>query len=464
MSSASARNLEDVLRSIRSEKIKERQEGLSSIRTLFASDRILERFIQQDGVPAPKLLLPVFQALFTCVLLERADFTKKSSGKAATSSAAAQRRLSEAASTLRWLTERATHLLNRKVTNAVITHLLSTIKTQKGELFTPIALDYVKALKGLVSYGPHLDHMEAEQWIEIVELGFNVVLGDPLRTAFVDDEQPPTPGPSASVLGETDSDWQDEGETDTDAQGGLGKRRRGGSVSPQKPKAKRRNRSVPTTLEQLEFNSVLALLVRSPSAPFLHSPHIVSSIFLRLQRFLDLYPPDASVYNDFLPTLSSTLSHVSLNRKDDVVRFTRKSWKDLVGLWGTKNRRLKETLVVVLHQLLPYVAASEGISVDEKPTVSYDWSDNVWKLWHLLSGEAESKWGVDGLSIETIRLQLSSYDADDDLAEESAFFAKTFRAGWNFDASQALAWAILQLQADCANMVRSGLHVLISCL
>jgi ataxia telangiectasia mutated family protein len=71
-------------------------------------------------------------------------------------------------------------------------------------------------------------------------------------------------------------------------------------------------------------------------------------------------------------------------------------------------------------------------------------------LWRLLDGEAESRWGVDGLSLECLRLELT--DPED--VTGGAFVAQTFRAGSNFDAVQALAWAILELQADCAEKVK----------
>jgi ataxia telangiectasia mutated family protein len=56
---------------------------------------------------------------------------------------------------------------------------------------------------------------------------------------------------------------------------------------------------------------------------------------------------------------------------------------------------------------------------------------------------------VDGLSLECLRLELAEPDA----GNGGAFVARTFRAGSNFDAVQALSWAILELQSDCAEKV-----------
>ncbi|KAF9006179.1 hypothetical protein BDQ17DRAFT_1423871 [Cyathus striatus] len=76
---------------------------------------------------------------------------------------------------------------------------------------------------------------------------------------------------------------------------------------------------------------------------------------------------------------------------------------------------------------------------------SFDCYDALLKLWAILAGEADSRWGVDGISLDAIRLEVMSGSCGN-----QPFAAKTFRAGSNFDEVNALAWAILQLQADVA--------------
>jgi ataxia telangiectasia mutated family protein len=59
-----------------------------------------------------------------------------------------------------------------------------------------------------------------------------------------------------------------------------------------------------------------------------------------------------------------------------------------------------------------------------------------------------------------LRLEVLPSDAEE--CERGVFVAHTFRAGWHFDSSQALAWALMELQADCAEKV--SLHLpLTSC-
>jgi len=212
-------------------------------------------------------------------------------------------------------------------------------------------------------------------------------------------------------------------------------------------------RQVPVSLEQVEFMSLLSVLFRSPSSPLLSSdfPYLPASILVRLQRFLDVYPPDTSLQHDYLLALCSTLSTLSLNKKHLVEKFARASWDGLVRLWGTKNKRMKEGIISVLRIIFPFVISDNEL-VDANGT-PFDCAESIARLWHLLNGEVESRWGVDTLSLDCLRLELVKPEGRSD--EVGPFVANTFRSGWSFDEGQALAWAILELQADCASKVRA---------
>lgn len=148
-------NLKTVLHQLKSEKIKERQEGLSSLRSVFARNNIVQNL---DEAGDGRAWLVVFQALFTCVLNEKSALTKKSSSKN-TSSNAASNRLGDAAAAVRWLTETAVQRLNKKVVKALLAHLIQTMVYQ-GELLAPVSLDYIKAVRCLVRWTPHLEHLD----------------------------------------------------------------------------------------------------------------------------------------------------------------------------------------------------------------------------------------------------------------------------------------------------------------
>jgi serine-protein kinase ATM len=304
-----------------------------------------------------------------------------------------------------------------------------------------------------------------------VQIGWNIVLGDPIRTTLEDDDGEQ----SSEALSVNDDDMYMDDDPEEDEDDPMPsttqslKRRRALSVTPRassksqataKPKSQsqhsQKRSSQPPSLEQIEYVSLLAILLRFPSAPLLStaSPYLASSILRRLHRFIEIYPTDTSMHHDYILSVSATLSHLSLNKKQDVTKFARDAWDGLVALWGTKNKKMKEGLVGILRVLFPfYTATDNGYSSGSDASPKFDCSDGISKLWHLLDGEAESRWGVDGLLLDSLRLEVVSAADEDKRNEMGAFVMNTFRAGWHFDAGQALAWAVLELQADCADKV-----------
>lgn len=434
-------NLKTVLEYLRSSKVKERQEGISSLKETFARDDTVLKI--EDG----RAWLVVFQALFTAIANEKAECDKKAaSARSATTGATALRRLGDTTSTLRWLVERSIGRLTGKTLTPLLAHLLQMM-VSRGKLYAPVALDYLKIIKILLSWTPHMDQIDAATWISVAELAFNIILDDPIRTQFEDDTGESNEQSIDASMYQDDSDEDEDQETHTATQKRKwkGKER---SATPA-PGGSRPIRSLKASaqqsisLEQVECASLLALLFRSPTAPFLSEdvPNLSSAILTRMQRFLERYPSDTSLHHDYLLALQPVLSHLCLNRTRDVENFARSAWNQLVGLWGTKNKRTKESLVGILRTLFPFLTTTQ-----DGP--SFAWADGVYKLLILLSGEAESRWGLDSLSLDSLRLEVLPSDTEE--CERGVFVAHTFRAGWHFDSSQALAWALMELQADCA--------------
>ena len=282
-------NLGEVLNGLKSSGANARKEALTKIREVFVRGKVVSKFhIDAKGRSKPEAWLVVFQALFSAVLSEREVISKKKA------TATAQKRLTNAASTVRWLTERTVHHMNDKVTKALFDHLIYTM-VHRGELLIPVALDYIKALRCIISFAPHLEQMEDAIWITIVERAFNIVLGDPVRSSFEDDTVNSSPAPEAD-----DSDLFDDDRMNVDSDGdplnsSSRKRPRSDSGTAVRPSTHRstshhRDRKlVSVSHEQVEFMAVLSLLLRSPGAPIISSeyPSLARIILLRLQRFLD---------------------------------------------------------------------------------------------------------------------------------------------------------------------------------
>ncbi|KAI6041258.1 hypothetical protein EDC04DRAFT_2670018 [Pisolithus marmoratus] len=438
-------NLKTVVDRLKSEKVKERQEGIAALRSTFAREDAV--YSIEDG----RGWLVLYQALFTTVKVEKLDTVKKSA-KAGTAGAAAQRRLVEAAAAVRWLVERSARCLSKRALTPLLDHLLQML-VHRHELFTPIALDYLKTIRVLLSWSPHMDHVNLETWLKLVEICFNVVLGESMDKELL----PPGEGSSPEDNSMYQSDSADGNENDAGSSSTPAPTRKRPLVEratpgPADSSHSRRSVRRAVSLEQVECTALLALLFRHPAAPFLatvdrNDPDrkgsvkpvpIAPALFKRMKRFLECYPTDTSLHHDYLLALRSFLSHVSLNCKEGIDDLARSSWDTLVGLWVTKNKQFKESLVGILRILFPFFTATQS-------GPSYGWADGVHNLLVLLNGEAESRWGIESLSIDSLRLQVSPAEAD----AGEIFVAHTFRAGCNFDANQALAWSVLELQADC---------------
>ncbi|KAI0954122.1 hypothetical protein AcV7_007443 [Taiwanofungus camphoratus] len=443
-----------ILEQLKSDKVRDRQEGLSSLRTAFAHDSVI---LNVDEKRDGRAWLIIFQALFTAVLSEKAK-----RGATASGGAAAVRRLSEAAAVVRWLTERSVHMMNKKAIKPLLVHLLQTM-VHDGKLFGAVALDYVKTIRCILEWTPHLDHLDDSMWVNILELGFNVVLGDPLRKRLDEDRDQDDSREDSVALGtdidvsdlvQGDEEEEDIGTPSTSTSNTTRKRRYQSPKQTSLPQASRAassapkvSQSKPVSKEQIEFMSIIGTLLRSSSAPLLASnyTYLPAAVMNRFERFVRTYPPDTSLYHDCLQALSATLPDIALNHCTLVSKFAETTWDRLVGLWNTKNQRMKEDLLVVLRTLFPFLTEDQ---TEDDRLASTRYGFSIAKLWNLLNGEAESRWGTDGLSLDALRLQLIRSDGSEDTSR--AFVANTFRYGWHFDPNQALAWAVLELQADCA--------------
>lgn len=439
------KTINTLIEQLKSNGVKERHAAISSLRAALARDGVVAEL---DNSPKRLGWLALFQALFAAVLNEKSLATHGSK-----SASAAKKRVVEAASAVRWLTERSVHQLTHKnVVKALLNHLVQT-SSHQGKLFLPIALDYAKAIRCMLDYPPHLEHIDDDMWVKLAEIGFNVVLGDSLRKKLTEDIE----NENDTVGRETGSDSAPEDDEDGDSPASTGKRRRGGGGGTLEPSISRSNilrtRLYPVSVEQIEYASVLSLLLTFSSAPLLASeyPNLGSAVLNRLLRFLNSYPSDTSLHSDFFIMLSATLSHLALNMRGAVTQFAQASWDALLGIWGTKNKAVKENLIIVLRILFPFYTTGYPEAVSSYLDFAY--VDGVSRLWSLLGGEAENRWGVDGLSLESLRLSLLGI-GDAGEGKPGAFVARTFRYGRDFDASQAASWTILELQADCAEKVR----------
>ncbi|TFK51797.1 hypothetical protein OE88DRAFT_1658419 [Heliocybe sulcata] len=443
-------DLKTAFANLNSNKTTERQTGIKQLKAAFERDSAVEN-LDRDGTG--RSWLAVFQALFVAVGMERREVLNKSALKSTSRGGdLSRRRLEDAGSAVRWLVERSVHRMNRKVINSLFNHLLSTLTSRDGTLLSPIVLDYVKTLRCLVSWPSHLDHLGEDTWIRIVSLAFNVVLGEEDLYKSLDEE--PSSLHTCDDNMEVEDPSHDSGEGENERATSLApgsKKRPAPSPEPSRKPMPRRPPRLPSRTvspEQVECMTILSILLRSSMAPFLSKEHryLPHAVLSRLQCFIGMYPPDSSLYHDCLHSILAALGHLSLNKIHAVHDFAVGSWDRLVDVMRTKNKKMKEILLAVLKVLFPYLT----MNIDDDSNSGALWSQGVARLWQVLDAEVASRRGIEPLALEAIRLQLA-LPMDEDVAETAAgaFVAKTFRHGSTFSSSQALTWAVLELQADC---------------
>ena len=450
---------------LKSDRAPDRAKGREILRNIFQKSSTVLHF-DKDG--DGRHWLSLFQALFESYAKElKACISKTGALPQITGrEPIASKRLGEVASVLRWLTERSVERLNSRVLKSLLVHLTRGLVYQ-GNLLPQTSLDYAKAINTIINYRPHLHALKDAMWHDLLALAFNVVVGYPPKRKLAEDIDVDGDGmgmDSDVEMDDAKSYVDSDMASETGASPSKLKRTRQGSPPP-RPTFRRGASTLPgtprpVTLEQIEFMSILSKLLRSTNAPILtdpdeddedqtevSDPHKFPRTLLKyFSRFLRMYPGDTSLHHDFLVALSAALSHLTVNCRQAVASFAHANWHSIVSMWGTKNQSLKEHLVIILRQLFPFLTADTLAgeeSVDAIPAVA--------ALWSALEGASQSRGGPVNLSLDSLQLCLADRRPVGQARE--AFVAASFRHGWHFDGEQALSWALLELQADCAEKV-----------
>lgn len=344
----------------------------------------------------------------------------------------ALKRVRDAAATVRLIIEKATADLPRKAVKSVVNHILSIVVV-KGELYEPLALEYLKSLRILLTYPPHLDHLEETQWKQTVSLCISAVLGNHIR-------------PSYEILEEQlmDDQGDDEATEHTQASSSSfstaksAKRKAAGSLRLSSISENGfANGSAPGQLrtagqDVIELMSCIDVLVKSSCAPLLSlGPALVSKVV----RFLRVYPTETSAHLPALAALNHLLEELFFNAKSFLETAAIVLWPCLLPLWQTKNTLVKEHIVISLSFLLPFLVHRDG-----PPQISM-----LQDLYSIVLAESQDRWGIDTLEMDALAFGW----VGDCHIEQHPYTLRMMRSGETFTASNALSWAVLQLGASC---------------
>ncbi|GAA5999510.1 DNA-binding protein kinase TEL1 [Rhodotorula paludigena] len=403
------RDFKDILERLQSDRIKERAEGVARLNDFLASKRNFNAVNQDRG----HSWLQTLQILFAVVIKER-------NASVAKASAATDKRLIDAAQLVRTVVERVHRVVSRKTAKAIVAHLTQMTAVQ-GKL-QPYALTYMKALRTVLSYAPHVEHLDERHWTDVVMLCFSAVLGDKIKIG---------------------QDFADEAAMDIDEDERVGGALRASPDEEFALPAKTRRTANPTEIELL---GVIEVAFRSKSSPFLT---YAQAIFRKFLRFFRLFPSETTAHLSALIALNRVFAEVDLNDQRSMKRIGPHLWRHLLALWATKNASLKEQVVIALRYLFPFVVPHLNVGTS---SVMSDLTaiSRAKELYDAVLTEPTIRWReAYVLDLDHLRLGIEvPHSGDAASMSARAYNAKTFRIGNGFDEKHAVAWGMLELGAD----------------
>ncbi|KAL1966845.1 hypothetical protein VTN77DRAFT_3810 [Rasamsonia byssochlamydoides] len=153
--------LNEAIARLSSDKLKERTEALENLKHILQQNK---RSPKLDALN-DKACHKIFEALFRCVSIEKSIFNRSSRSSTRGQSTS---RLPLCASVLRIAVEASLRNLRTKSVHAVIDHIIQTIKEPGEGLWEVLSNDYMKCLRSLLEYPPHVEHLGESEWLDTV--------------------------------------------------------------------------------------------------------------------------------------------------------------------------------------------------------------------------------------------------------------------------------------------------------
>ncbi|GAC98161.1 potential phosphatidylinositol kinase [Pseudozyma hubeiensis SY62] len=406
-------SLQEALEQIRSDKIKDRQSGLEALEHIFSdSNNVVNLDPKQDG----KAWLKVFQALFACVLAEKAACIRKGSFLDAQPVSLA--RLQRAAQMLRSLVDKAAPLLTRKVVKALITHILQMIN-HRGTLLRPVAPAYISALCAVLSHQHHVDHLDPEDWRAAACLCFDMLLGRDLDS--------PAGGSDPTA-------WL--------------------ASLPSSPTLTAHQRGL--SLEDTVTAECLRHLLASTVAPLLGSNGHGLSLLADYTRFFLTFPGESSAHLPAMTGLVALVEHLELNHPYSVLLASLALRSSIIALWKTKNHLLKKRTLLFLRIVSPLLASFAGGQSEIAPSqdgasgqaIRANATMFLHEVYDLLLHDHDTRWALEPIKMDALVFYWPAQRRFNPQQHQSALSNAAFGLGPMSKEQDSLAWCRIGLQVE----------------
>ncbi|OJD11921.1 hypothetical protein AJ78_07406 [Emergomyces pasteurianus Ep9510] len=327
-------SLEDALGAIGSEVLKKRVAGLEgtvlasflSVNQADSSWKDLKHILLRNR-QTPKLnhltdkeYHTIFEALFRFISVEKSSYNRAKTSVAKSPSSI---RLTTCASALRTTVELGVRKIRSKTVTALLYHVSDALQNPGEGLWVPLSGDYIKILRTILQYPPHLEQLKKGDWHHVVDFCFRAI-----------GVNKPTEASLLSIRSRTRLQSESLGDPGSPAS----------SVDASSLRRDRSSRSE-TTSKTDEFETCIQLLLSSPSA------HIIENAERLLDGLVEYLQSQNSISRTPHAAFSALNSIVSKLITDDTL-LVREFLLDVIPIikrfWRTKSAMLKDEMLITL--------------------------------------------------------------------------------------------------------------------
>ncbi|KAA8892921.1 hypothetical protein FN846DRAFT_923968 [Sphaerosporella brunnea] len=327
---SSDHKLLDTYDRISSSKATERGNALTELKHLLSQRR-------NAGTLNDKGFHRMYEAIFKAAVIEKNLFDKQAKG---TMKSTLATRLQTCGSVLRAAVELGVKHLKVKTVRAVYQHILDILPVGRA-MCEPISTDYLKALRVLLQYAPHTEHLLPDEWEALAgfccahvkaQLGFSGENdeGD-VQMVEVEDRNPRSRGSMLVRENSTPS-----------------RRFAGGSGSHLQP-------TVRLSHESEELLLCLRSLLATSNAPVLGNIKPVCDVLLGFLRSQSTY---TRAHQHVFVSLNYVLNVATTNDLKIVSRVSEEIISIVSRLWDTKSPGFKDEMIISLMHCQPYIRAT----------------------------------------------------------------------------------------------------------
>ncbi|KAK6439953.1 Serine/threonine-protein kinase tel1 [Oleoguttula sp. CCFEE 5521] len=155
--------LQSALDRVHEGSVKTRSEALADLKHILRHNQNSSKL----GGFADASFHRIYEVLFGAALTEKSTYVKAKTPALITGSTT---RLAACASALKLAIDVGVQRIKLKTVRAVLDHIDSGLHLAGGDFCEPLAFDYAKCMRTLLTYQPHAEHLPAEQWERAVRL------------------------------------------------------------------------------------------------------------------------------------------------------------------------------------------------------------------------------------------------------------------------------------------------------